>query len=166
MPGGRPTKYDKKYCEQVTKLCLLGATNQEIADFFGINVDTYHRWVETHKEFSDAVQAGKIIADANVAKSLYQRAVGASHPEEKVTKDGDVIEVTRHYPPETGAANLWLKNRRRNLEKDATGDKGLVWTDKQENELSGPGGGPIFDSAEIARRLVFLIQKGIHEGAK
>lgn len=32
--GGRPTKYKEEYTDQAYKLCLLGATDKEMADFF------------------------------------------------------------------------------------------------------------------------------------
>lgn len=35
--AGRPTKYKKEYDDQAFKLCLLGATDKEIADFFEVN---------------------------------------------------------------------------------------------------------------------------------
>jgi hypothetical protein len=34
MERGRPTKYKEEYNEQAYKLCLLGATDKELADFF------------------------------------------------------------------------------------------------------------------------------------
>jgi len=44
----------------------------------------------------------------------------------------DSMEVTKHYPPDTPAATLWLKNRQPKL-----------WRDKQDIELSGPNGQPL-----------------------
>jgi len=46
--------------------------------------------------------------------------------------DVTVTEVTKHYPPDTAAAFIWLKNRRPDL-----------WRDKQEHQLSGPNGEPV-----------------------
>ena len=60
-------------------------------------------------------------ADAEVAEKLYQRAKGHKHPETKVfCKDGKIVtyEATKHYPPDTGAAIIWLKNRRSNTWRD------------------------------------------------
>ena len=34
MPAGRPSKFKDEYIEQARKLAALGATDQEIADFF------------------------------------------------------------------------------------------------------------------------------------
>lgn len=132
---GRPTKYKPEYAEQVFKLCLLGATDEQLADFFGVSVQTIHNWTEQEPEFLESRRKGKEEADANVAHALYHRALGYSHPEEKIFQsDGDIIraDTTKHYPPDTAAAFIWLKNRQPD-----------VWRDKQQVEHSGPGGGPI-----------------------
>lgn len=115
--------------QQVVKLCRLGATEPELADFFGVSVTTLHNWREHHPEFLEALNEGRQEADANVAQRLYERAMGYSHPAVKihVGKDGDVTEVpyTEHYPPDTVAAIFWLKNRQR-----------MKWRDRQEVEHS------------------------------
>lgn len=48
--------------------------------------------------------------------ALFQRAVGYSHPAVKFFFDKDAGRVvsqkyTEHYPPDTGACVMWLKNR-------------------------------------------------------
>ena len=42
--SGRPTKYKDEYCEQAYKLCLLGATDKEMADFFQVSLSTLNLW--------------------------------------------------------------------------------------------------------------------------
>lgn len=115
MPSnGRPTKYNKNIPDKVYKFCLLGATDEEMSDLLDITIDTFYRWKKVHKPFSEALLEGKEVADSNIAKSLYQRAKGYSHPEDKIfNNNGDplIIPTTKHYPPDTGAATLWLKNR-------------------------------------------------------
>ena len=112
--AGRPTKYRKEYGEQVYKLCLLGATDAQLADFFGVAESTITLWKRKHMGFSASIKKGKIQADAEVAASLYHRARGYEHPETKVfCNDGKITthEVVKHYPPDTAAAFIWLKNR-------------------------------------------------------
>lgn len=131
MPGGRPTKYNPAMCEQVEKLCLLGATDEQIADFFGVATSTIYEWANEHEEFSEARKNGKLGADANVAKALYHRAIGYEHKAVKIMSfEGSSFEheYTEHYPPDTAAAFIWLKNR-------------AGWRDRQE--LTGADGGPI-----------------------
>lgn len=112
---GRPTKYKKEYAEQAKKFCLLGASNEQIADFFNVTVSTYHLWRNKHPEFDKAVLDGKLMADANVANALYKRAVGFEVKKEKHAnfegKFTDKVEYTEEVIPDVGAATKWLKNR-------------------------------------------------------
>lgn len=129
---GRPTKYQEDYNEQAYKLCLLGATDVELADFFNVNEDTINEWKKQYEEFSVSVTRGKIIADAEIANSFYQKAKGYDLPSEKVFQfDGDIIRAntTTHYPPDAGAALNWLKNR-----------QPKKWRDKTDLEVTGKDG--------------------------
>jgi len=126
---GRPTKYKPEYSEQTYKLCLLGATDIELADFFDVAESTIHLWKIEHPDFSESIKRGKVQADATVAESLYKRANGYEHPEVDIKMyEGQIImtDITKHYPPDTAACFIWLKNRR-------TAD----WRDKQEIQHSG-----------------------------
>jgi hypothetical protein len=132
---GRKSKYLPEFAEKAYKLCLLSAKDSEIADFFEIPEQTLNQWKRAHPEFREALARGKIAADANVAKSLYKRACGYSHPDVVIsTYRGEVTitPITRHYPPDTQAASLWLRNRHK--------DK---WRDSTNMEVTGAGGGPI-----------------------
>lgn len=126
---GRPSSYREEYAEQAYKLCLLGATDQQLADFFGVVVATIYNWKRDHPAFFEALKAGKDEADAKVVESLYRRALGYSHPEDKVlSKDGvhtDTVRIEKHYPPDPTACIFWLKNR----QKDN-------WRDKQEIDVN------------------------------
>lgn len=126
MPGGRPTSYRKEYANQAEKLCLLGATDDDLADFFNVSVRTIHRWKASNKEFCHSLKVGKDVADDLVERSLYQRAIGYSHDEDKVfIVNGEpmVVPTKKHYAPDTTAGIFWLKNRRKE-----------EWRDKQEIE--------------------------------
>lgn len=141
----RPSDFDAEYIEQARKLCKLGATDQEIADFFEVSVRTIYRWKASHDEFCQALKAGKDEADDRVERSLFARANGYEHEEVDIRVIGQEIVQTpirKFYPPDTTAAIFWLKNRR-------PGE----WRDKRENELTGPGGGPV-QIQEIRRTVV------------
>jgi len=56
---GRPTDYKVEYNEQVYKLCLLGATDVELANFFNVNEDTIYEWKKKYTEFSESIKKGK-----------------------------------------------------------------------------------------------------------
>jgi hypothetical protein len=129
MPAGRPTKYREEFEPLVYKLALLGATDAEMSDILEISVETFNVWKREKPRFSESLKNGKAIADANVASRLYERAVGYEHPEEKIFQyEGAplIVPTTKHYPPDTAAATLWLKNRQ--------GDK---WRDKTEVDHTG-----------------------------
>jgi len=126
---GRPSKYLPRYDKEVYRLCLLGATNDQIADFFEVNVDSIHQWKKDHPSFSDAIKAGKTQADALVGTKLFERATGYSHKAEKVFLDrnGKIVthEYIEHYPPDPTSMIFWLKNRNPEM-----------WKDKQEVDVN------------------------------
>ena len=128
--GGRPSKYKKEYNKQVRKLCLLGATDVEIANFFEVDVSTINNWKIEYPKFFESIKEGKEMADAEVANKLYHRALGYEHIDTKfATFEGkitDTKEYIKHYAPDPTAAIFWLKNR-----------QSAKWRDKQEVEHSG-----------------------------
>lgn len=126
--AGRPTKYKPEYNNQAYKLCLLSATDKALANFFETSEVTINAWKKAYPSFLKALKDGKEKADSEVAKSLFHRACGYSHPEDKIfCTDGKVttVKTTKHYPPDTAAAFIWLKNR-------------AGWRDKQVIVNEGP----------------------------
>lgn len=118
---GRHSLYKSEYCEQAKKLCLLGATDKNLAYFFNICEATLNVWKIKYPEFMESLKSGKEIADSNVASSLYLRAIGYKHKEDDIRVCGKEIVVTptiKHYPPDTVACIFWLKNRRPDLWRD------------------------------------------------
>jgi hypothetical protein len=117
VPGpGRKSLYEERYADQAFKLCLLGATDEELADFFSVAVATIYNWKNEHPAFLEATIAGKVKADAEVAHSLYKSATGHHFTAEKVVKKGDDFEAVRYQaylPGDPNAAYKWLLNRRR-----------------------------------------------------
>lgn len=155
MSVGRPTKYKKDYAEQARKLCLLGATDKKLAEFFEVTESTINKWKVDHKEFSESIKKGKEIADAEVASSLYHRALGYEHPEDDIRAVNGEIVITptmKRYAPDTTAAIFWLKNRKK-----------AEWRDKQDHEVTGKDGGPIetkdLSENDLARRVAFILTK-------
>lgn len=135
MPIGRPSKFKEEFIEQAAKLCRLGATDEEVADFFKVEVRTIYRWKGENDAFCQALKLGKEQCDDRVEKSLYARAVGYKHEDVDIRViEGKIVEtpIVKHYPPETVAGIFWLKNRR-----------SQQWRDKVHNEHTGENGGPI-----------------------
>ena len=111
---GRPTAYREEYVDQVYKLCLLGLKDSEISNILGVSEVTLNAWKKKHPEFLKSITRGKEIADAEVAASLRERALGYSHDDVHISSyEGQitVTPVTKHYPPDTQAAAIWLYNR-------------------------------------------------------
>lgn len=111
----RPSKYKPEFAAQALKLCELGATDREVADFFGVTEKTLNNWKADFPEFFQSLKTGKEAADNRVEQSLYRRALGYSHDAVHVSNYQGAVTLTpivEHYPPDTVAAIFWLKNRR------------------------------------------------------
>lgn len=146
MPAGRPTEYTQEYVIQAEKLCRLGMTDPEIAQFFEVDPVTIWRWKNAHPEFCKALERGKKSADDLVERSLWRRATGYSHNAVKIFMPAGATEpvyaeYVEHLPPETGAAKLWLTNRRPD-----------IWRDRQAVEHSGSINLGLADRLEQAKK--------------
>lgn len=121
MSAGRPSKYKPEYAEQARKLCSLGATDRDLADFFKVAESTINLWKLEHAQFSESLKLAKEQADKRVEQSLYRRALGYSHDSVHVSNyQGDVTltPIVEHYPPDTTACIFWLKNRQPDAWRD------------------------------------------------
>lgn len=122
---GRPSLYKPEYAKQAKELSLLGLIDEEMAGVFGVSVSKFYEWKKQHTEFMEALKEGKVIADAKVSQALFYRACGYSHDDVHISNYQGQITITpikKHYPPDTAAAFIWLKNRQGKLWKDKTDD--------------------------------------------
>jgi hypothetical protein len=117
MPAGRPTLFRQEYIELVEKFCLLGARDADLARAFDVAESTIDNWKVAHPEFLAALKAGREIADANVASSLYRLAIGDAE-----------------RAPNVNAQIFWLKNRRPDLWRDVQGREHAI--DVKPTQLS------------------------------
>ena len=112
---GRKSEYRIEYADQALKLCLLGATDKELSEFFSVSEQTLNKWKKDYPEFLESLKKVKNIADANVASRIYNRAIGYNCKATKFAtsnvKITDSKEFIEHYPPDTTAAIFWLKKR-------------------------------------------------------
>lgn len=118
---GRPSLYKPEYADQARKLALLGLTDKQVADFFGVNPDTIYEWDRKHPEFAEIRARGKVAADGEMVASLWKRGIGFSHEDVHVTSyEGEVTltPVMKHYPPDFQSISLWLRNRQPDLWKE------------------------------------------------
>ena len=113
--AGRPTLYKPENGELARKFCMLGATNDDLADCFEVSRSTIDGWIATIPEFAEGMRQGRDEADAGVVEKLYSRAMGYSYETKKVLLcRGEPVTVphTVHYPPDIRACIFWLRNRR------------------------------------------------------
>lgn len=144
-----PAKFNPDYhIPWAWSLAIRGATDQEIADEFGVSERTINRWKYVYdedgkavvdangdkvlSEFGKTLLVGKKPADAKVERSLYERCIGfTTVDEEKILEydtDGSVKPVKvrttkKKVPPDVMAIMYWLNNRSRK-----TGD----WSQRQD----------------------------------
>ena len=126
---GRPSSFKPEFADQARKLCELGATDTELADFFDVSDRTIYRWSIAHDDFCQALKAGKEAADERVVRSLYHKAIGYTHDAVKIFMPKDAPEPVyapyrEHVAPDTTAAIFWLKNRRREEWRDRVTHEG------------------------------------------
>ena len=116
--AGRPTLYRREHCDVAHNYCLLGATNEHLACFFDVTSRTVDNWIATHPEFAAAVKEGRAVADARVARGLYDRAVGYDHKVERTVWHYGrerTVSDTVHQPADVRACIFWLRNRQPRL---------------------------------------------------
>jgi hypothetical protein len=104
-----------------------GATDETLARQMQISRSTLSLWKTKHPVFAEAIRKSKEIVDVEVENALLKRATGYDYIEEVPmktkrefwTEEGkcseetiEVIEVTKHMPPDPRAAQYWLNNRK------------------------------------------------------
>lgn len=135
---GRPTDYKSEYADQAFKLCLLRATDEEIADFFGVRKSTINNRKKAHPEFLDSIKEGKEKADMEIVNSLYHRAKWMTIKKKEVVKykisrdqeTFEIVEYDQELPPDPQSIHYWLNNRKPKKRKS-------------KNEISGDPENPI-----------------------
>src|ERR1044072_7968440 len=94
---GPASGFKPEYCKLARKFCILGATNEQLAELFEVSLSTVGAWLVQFPEFKQAVNQGRAVADADVAESLYSRATGDA-------RKGEKGEATAHRTGGMGAA--------------------------------------------------------------
>lgn len=151
---GRPSKFNPVFIERAYEYCLIGATDEELATYFCVHVDTIYEWNNKYPEFSEAKKRGKIEADRKIAHSLFQRASGMTILKQQaiklttktpvLDKDGkptramaqtetiEIVTLEEQIPPDPASMFFWLKNR-----------QPKYWRDKHEQQITGKDGEPL-----------------------
>lgn len=111
---GRPTKFTDALREKILALYEAGKTDAQVAKIIGVSRRTITNWKGADSEFLLTVKESKSVADDLVEASLFSRATGYSHAEEKIfVYEGHIIRAptVKHYPPDVTAGIFWLCNR-------------------------------------------------------
>ncbi len=130
--AGRPRVYEPAYCPRAKRLALLGLTDVEIAEQFGITKETLYEWSAAQPDFSDSLSQGKIEADSYVADSMYARARGtATVPAVKIFMPAGATEPVyapylERALPDVNAGFRWLYNRQPDR-----------WRERKQVDLAG-----------------------------
>jgi hypothetical protein len=112
---GRPTKFNAEVAAEIFAMAKLGKTDKEMVAAMGIDESTLTHWKKERPDFFTSLKDAKALADDQVERSLFERALGYSHPAVKINQfEGDpvITPYIEHYPPEVTACIFWLKNRR------------------------------------------------------
>jgi hypothetical protein len=131
---GRPSKFDERYVGIARKAARMGATNEDLAEYFAVNPSTIDDWIASRPEFSGAIKEGRSDANARVERALFERACGYEHDDIDIRTiaigDGrsEIVQtpVRRYFAPDTTACIFWTKNRMPDR-----------WRDKIQHEHSG-----------------------------
>jgi hypothetical protein len=107
----------EKKATQIEKLCMLGATDAEVAAFFDVSDQVLNRWRVQSELIAKVLKIGKVPSDHRVERSLFDRAVGCERAMVKVffnPRTGQVVEhhYMEKYPPDPLSCIFWLKNRK------------------------------------------------------
>jgi len=121
--GRPPCNINNFLPSQLETLASLNLTDKQICQVLEISESSLNLYKKDEIIFK-ALKKGKEISDARVERSLFERAMGYSHPEDNihVTKNGEVIitPTIKYYPPDTVACIFWLKNRKPDEWRDKT----------------------------------------------
>jgi hypothetical protein len=133
-PGGRPSKYQREFCEKIIQCGKQGMCVAEMADELDVRIATLYNWAEEFPEFLEAFSRAQEAAESYWAKSV---------------RDG-----LKKAPSEfQGPANLkYMAQRFKGWSEKAH-------VDTRETDPAEEPETP--DARSAARRAAFLLSKGV-----
>lgn len=113
---GKPSTYRKRYAAAAALLVRNGATDAQIAEFFGVAPSTISKWKVRHPTFGRALVDGSEALTPFIERSVAHRAMGMELPQEKIYYDSATGEVVRvpyveRHPPDLASARYWLERK-------------------------------------------------------
>lgn len=114
-----PYKFRESMIDDTRRLARFGCTNEEIAEWLKISLQTFAVYQHDIPEFMRALEDGRMFDSMKVVDSLHKQALGYVVQEhevaEHVTRSGDIIELkkttTKFVNPSVTAAIYLLKTR-------------------------------------------------------
>lgn len=104
-------------------------SSQEFCEFLEMEPAIFNYWCKTYPSYRKAVWAWRDVATNEIEVAMAKRAIGFKKTTRRdvVTKTGQVETLINetYYPPDTAAAQFWLKNRAPN-----------DWQDKKEIDVN------------------------------
>jgi hypothetical protein len=64
MAGGRPTKYEKNYCDTCIEYLSRGKSVTQLSAHLAVNKSTIYQWAKDYPEFSNALTRGQELSEA------------------------------------------------------------------------------------------------------
>jgi transposase len=108
---------DEEEYRRLVCFLRLGATREQLAEYYGVSVRTVYNWEASSPLFLQALREGGLDSDSNVVASLYRQATGYTKKRYVKIKSAkgieEVVEVEEDVPPSTLACIYWLNNRQR-----------------------------------------------------
>lgn len=101
-------------CKRAREFATLGADNETIAAYLGVDISTLDRWRVEYPQLNKALSAGREIGGVEVVRSLVKRAKGYTAKARKVVMvDGQpqVVEYKEEIAGDVTAQRYYLNNR-------------------------------------------------------
>lgn len=141
--------------QQVRMIAMKGATDDEIADVFGVSREAFQKWRRLYPSFEKALDEGRSVIDADVMFKLYQQTQGYHYTEQVAAgKDAEVVEVERYSKPDTAAIKYWLQCRK----PDQWSDRTVVSGGKGKDGKELPVGVKVETRNEIMDSILAMIK--------
>ncbi len=110
--------YHPTLLEHIYNSALLGLNDIQMAASLSLTYDEFALWREKIPEIDERLTDGRGRANGHAAHALYQMAIGYYYEEEKLYfKEGEALTkmVKRYCKPDKGAAEVWLKAKKRDV---------------------------------------------------
>ena len=137
----RKSKYEEYVQDKLDSIqgwARDGLTLQEIADNLGIALSTLCNYKNQYPELNEALKKGVDESLYTVENALFKAACGYYYKEEEMTKNGNIVELTKYAKPNITACIFYLKNKAPNGK----------WRDKQEYDVNANVAQVIFEGED------------------